>query len=119
MNKQANELSHVVSVGGTAANHPLLQDQEALVGPATGNEFNTIKAGLIPLACWRLEDVRFDFDSSLVRPESKAELKNLANLVKQHPPSSRQKNRSRQARDVRCPFSATRTRPVMMITTSS
>ena len=34
----------------------------------------------MPLACWRLEAARFDFDSSVIRPDAEAELTLLAGL---------------------------------------
>ncbi|MDB5921839.1 MAG: immunoreactive 43 kDa antigen [Betaproteobacteria bacterium] len=103
MNTPHNDLTRLVSDGGTAASHPVLQEQGAFVGPATGSEFNTIKAAIIPLACWRLEDVRFEFDSSIVRPESKTELKNLAKLLDRHPPLS--KAEKSQPPELGCPLS--------------
>ncbi len=83
------ELTHVISEGGIAAKHELIAEAPALVGPATGSEHNTVRAGIIPVACWRVEDLRFEFDSSFVSPGIKAELDNLAKLVKDHPPSSK------------------------------
>ncbi|HSB71538.1 MAG TPA: OmpA family protein [Candidatus Methylomirabilis sp.] len=80
---------HHASDGGVAGKHLLVQDQGALVAPATEGEHNTIKAGIIPIACWRVEDIRFAFDSSVVRPEIEVELKHLAALLKEHPPPSR------------------------------
>lgn len=89
MSKQETELTHLVSDGGIAAKHLPIEDLVALVGPATGSEHNKITAGIIPIACWRLEDIRFEFDSSIVRPEIKTELQSLAQLVKEHPPPSK------------------------------
>ena len=89
MSEQQTEPTHVVSEGGIAAKHPLLQEQGALVGSATGTEFNTIKAGIVPVACWRVEDLRFEFDSSFITPGIKTEFEYLAKLVKEHPPSSK------------------------------
>ncbi|MGZ5150277.1 MAG: OmpA family protein, partial [Burkholderiales bacterium] len=89
MNEQPTGTANVISEGGISAKHPLDQEQTALVGPATGNEFNTFKARIIPVACWRVEDFRFAFDSSVVKPEIKAELKHLAQLLEQHPPPSK------------------------------
>ena len=40
-----------------------------LAAPATGDEFNTIGERLVPKACFKVEDLLFDFDSSFVRPE--------------------------------------------------
>jgi outer membrane protein OmpA-like peptidoglycan-associated protein len=89
MSEQQTELTRAISDGGIAAKHPIVPDVAALVGPATGNQHNKVKAGIIPVACWRLEDVRFEFDSSFVVPEIEPELKILALLVKDHPPTSK------------------------------
>jgi hypothetical protein len=89
MSEQQTELTHAVSEGGIAAKHPVLQELGVSVGPATGSEFNTIKAGIVPVACWRVEDLRFEFDSSFITPAIKTELEHLAKLVKEHPPSSK------------------------------
>ena len=51
-----------------------------LAAPATGDEFNTIGERLVPKACFKVEDLLFDFDSSFVRPEIGAHLPQLAKL---------------------------------------
>jgi hypothetical protein len=89
MNEQRTETAPAISDGGIAAKHPPVDEHVAFVGPATGNEFNTLKAGIIPVACWRVEDFRFAFDSSVVKPEITAELSHLAQLLEQHPPPSK------------------------------
>src|SRR5918992_1673554 len=71
--------------GGTSGDHPVPQTHSFLVGPSTTVELNTIRAAIIPVACWRLDDLRFDFDSSFLRPEAAKELKKLSKLVKDHP----------------------------------
>lgn len=73
--------------GGVAGRHAVAEVPSALVGPATGDEFNTIIAGIIPVACWRVDDIRFAFASSFVTPAVKAELGHLAALIKEHPDS--------------------------------
>src|SRR5262245_45997098 len=93
MSDQKTELIQTISDGGIAAKHVLLQDQHALVGPSTANEHNTIKAGIIPIACWRVENFRFAFDSSLPSPEIAKELKLLQELVKDRPPTSKLEGR--------------------------
>ena len=85
MSDQQTELTSAVTDGGIAAKHALLQEPQALVAPATANEHNTIKAGIIPIACWRVEDFRFAFDSSVVTREIETELKLLAQLVSEPP----------------------------------
>ena len=89
MSEPQTELTQVISDGGIAARHPLLPEVTVLAGPATGREHNTLRAGIIPVACWRLEDVRFEFDSSFVVPGIEVELKSLAKLIKDHPPASK------------------------------
>src|SRR5258708_30808266 len=89
MSKEETELTHIVSEGGVAAKHLPIEDLVALVGPASGSEQNKVIAGIIPVACWRLEDIRFEFDSSIVKPETEEELEHLAQLIKEHPPSSK------------------------------
>src|SRR5690242_6205447 len=55
-----------------------------LVGPSAAAELNRVRMRLIPIACWRVEDVRFGFDSSVVLPEVKAEMQLLAQLIADH-----------------------------------
>src|SRR5262245_55839406 len=71
--------------GGVVGRHVVIDVPPALVGPATADEFNTIVAGIIPVACWRVDDIRFAFGSSFVQPAVKAELGHLAQLIKDHP----------------------------------
>lgn len=78
---------HRVTDGGMAASHGGVEIAPVLVGPATGSEFNTVIVGIIPVACWRVDDLRFEFDSSFVTPAVKAELAQLAALLKAHPES--------------------------------
>ena len=70
--------------GGIVASHPPSPPLELLVGPATSSEFNTARMRLIPVACWRVEKVRFDFDSSFIRPEIATELDHLRILRDKH-----------------------------------
>ncbi|MBI3757314.1 MAG: OmpA family protein, partial [Deltaproteobacteria bacterium] len=87
MSDEQSELVHGVSEGGMAAKHPPSDEYAIVVGPKTGAEFNRIRSWLIPVACWRVDDLRFAFDSSFVQPEIKTELAHLAQLVKEHPES--------------------------------
>jgi outer membrane protein OmpA-like peptidoglycan-associated protein len=41
---------------------------------------NTIRPGLVSVACWRLDDGRFAFDSSFILPAAASDLKRLAAL---------------------------------------
>lgn len=76
-----------ITDGGKAASHGVTELSPVRVGPATGNEFNTVIAGIIPVACWRVDDLRFEFDSSFILPATKAELAQLIVLRKAHPES--------------------------------
>src|ERR1035437_8968639 len=73
--------------GGFAGSHPEADIQPALVAPTLEGALKTVKAFLIPVGCWRIDDVRFDFDSSFVRSPSRKEMILLARLVKEHPGS--------------------------------
>ena len=55
-------------IGGDAASHPEFLFPSVFVGPATSDQFNTIEEWIRPVACWRLDDTRFEFGSSFVKP---------------------------------------------------
>jgi hypothetical protein len=55
-----------------------------LAGPSTGDEFNTIQSAVFPIACFKVENIRFDFDSSVVKPELRNEMPVLAQLLAEH-----------------------------------
>jgi OmpA family len=75
---------HDSSEGGVAGKYPEADDFQILVGSTTANEMNTVHLRLIPIACWRLDDIRFDFDSSFVTPEITTELRMLIRLREAH-----------------------------------
>lgn len=85
------------SPGGVAGEHAAVDSLELRVAPATGSEFNSVHFRLIPIACWRVDDVRFRFDSSFPVLDSgsdasspndlRAEMQALAAMVKAHPGS--------------------------------
>jgi hypothetical protein len=56
-----------------------------LVSPATGPEKNTLRAGLFPVGCWRLDDPCFPFGSSFVVPDARPEFTELGALMREHP----------------------------------
>ena len=58
--------------------HRPVEPLELLVGPSTADQANTVRLRLIPLACWRVDDLRFRFDSSVVLPGIQPEMKRLA-----------------------------------------
>jgi peptidoglycan hydrolase-like protein with peptidoglycan-binding domain len=79
--------SEATADGSTSGQHPEIPTPTHLVGPATADQKNTIRPILAPIACWRLDDIRFDFDSSFVRPDAEPDLKVLGVLIKRHPKS--------------------------------
>jgi hypothetical protein len=81
--QSAGELHHM-SDGGVAGTHLGLPAFPVRVAPTTAKEFNRIAPALVPLACWRIDDVRFQFDSSFVGPEIAAEIQALADLRTRH-----------------------------------
>ncbi|HKV24493.1 MAG TPA: PLAT/LH2 domain-containing protein [Candidatus Acidoferrum sp.] len=74
---------HSGSEGGVIGKHAAPDSFEFLVAPTTSNEFNTARLRLIPIACFRIDDVRFKFDSSFVLPDVKAEMDAFLDLRKQ------------------------------------
>jgi len=73
-----------LSDGGVAALHPG-KTEAPYLAPSTQAEFNTIRSPLVAIACWRADDVRFAFDSSLVAPELALDLHHLTLLRAAHP----------------------------------
>jgi hypothetical protein len=84
MSNDQQGVIHAASEGGISGTHPATDPFQFLVAPSTSNEFNTARLRLIPIACWKIEDIRFAFDSSFVTPEIKTELKELAALRERH-----------------------------------
>src|ERR1019366_2375971 len=71
--------------GGVTGKHPTVDTFEAKVAPTFADELNTIKDQLVVVACWRLDDIRFEFASSFIRPEATDEFAQLASLRAAHP----------------------------------
>jgi hypothetical protein len=57
---------HGASEGGVIGQHPASPSVHYRVGPATGSEANTIQIPPVAILCWKVEDIRFAFDSSFV-----------------------------------------------------
>jgi hypothetical protein len=66
--------------GGVASDHAGRVVLPARVATTTLQQFNTLRPPLFPIACWRMDDLRFDFDSSFVKPEAQLEFSALAVL---------------------------------------
>jgi hypothetical protein len=71
-----------VTEGGTGAAHTPLPPLSVLAGPATGPESNLVRSAIFPIACWRIGDIRFHFDSSFVVAEARGEFQALSRLIK-------------------------------------
>lgn len=72
--------------GGVSGSHGIFPPLPLLVSPASaGRGKNTIRLPLDTVACWKLEDVRFDFGSSFVLPATRREFRELTRLIKKHP----------------------------------
>ncbi len=70
--------------GGVTGTHAARQSLPLYVAPTPAQDFNAFRLMLLPIACWRLEDLRFDFDSSFVRPEAALEMAAFADLRVTH-----------------------------------
>src|SRR5580698_8175067 len=70
--------------GGVAGSHPEAETQPLLVAPTTASDTNLFGLEVIPVACWRVDDLRFAFDSSFVRAELSGEVLRLKSLREQH-----------------------------------
>jgi hypothetical protein len=71
-----------------SAVHPAAQTLPLVLAPTTrGRERNTIREPIQAIACWRLNDARFDLGLSFLRPEAKREIETLRNLLAHHPGS--------------------------------
>ena len=64
--------------------HPLVEQLPVFVAPAVEQEFNTVRASLIPIACWRVDDIDFAFDSSFPDVGIAQKLTDLKQLHDQH-----------------------------------
>jgi hypothetical protein len=75
---------HRATEGSVAGTHSPKEPFQFFVGPSTSSEFNLARLRLIPVACWKVEDVRFAFDSSFVTPEVATEIQQLRALRERH-----------------------------------
>ena len=84
-NEDLKSPGRVSTSGGAAGKLPIREVHSALVGPSLADEFNVIELDFAPEACVRFDDVRFQFDSSFIGAEAKAELKLLGQLHNEDP----------------------------------
>jgi hypothetical protein len=85
MSDESTEIISTGTEGGISSDHEPLQIRSALVAPTTSDEYNTIRVILIPIACWRVDDIRFEFGSSFIKPDMRDEMQELDSLMKAHP----------------------------------
>lgn len=89
MNDPPTSPSGPVTESGLSAEHPPLETTVTSVAPSTtGSEFNTLKMLVDPVACWRVDDLCFEFDSSFPGLRIRAGLQRLTQLLERHPPAS-------------------------------
>ena len=77
MSDDSTKLINISTAGGLTGDYPPKTLPPVLVAPATGDEKNQYKEPLVPIACWRMDDIRFEFDSSFVGPDAAEEFKLL------------------------------------------
>jgi len=70
--------------GGHSGKIDISVEHELYVSPTVGAEFNTYRPALFPVACWHLYDIRFEFDSSFVMPDTQDEMAELKRLCAEH-----------------------------------
>lgn len=75
--------TQIVSEGGIAADHASEPILPAPVAPTSGDH-NTLRLPLVPVACWRANDMRFEFESSIVSPGLATDVDALSVLVERH-----------------------------------
>lgn len=66
--------------GGLALRHPAQRRLPLVLAPTDAERFNTVREPLTPIACWRIDGVRFAFDSSFLGPDAAPEMAMLAAL---------------------------------------
>ncbi|MCB9845170.1 MAG: peptidoglycan-binding protein [Phycisphaeraceae bacterium] len=72
-----------LTVGGVAASVTETVRPYA-VAPTLESKWNTLRERLAPVGCWRASDVRFEFDSSVPRPELRGEMRVLKRRIDAH-----------------------------------
>ena len=70
--------------GAVAGAHPSRDTAAPRVAPTLEGKPNTIQAAVFPIACFKVESLRFDFESSLVMPALRREMPALARLLTEH-----------------------------------
>ena len=73
------------TTGGVSSPHPSDGPLPLYLATTTRNERNVIREELQTVACWRLNDLRFDFGSSFVLPAAQVEFIALRLVCDAHP----------------------------------
>lgn len=71
----------LTSDSGIAALHTPLEEIPIVAAPTDRGKLNTITLPLVPIACWRVEDINFEFASSIPSPTIGLGLKHLAQVM--------------------------------------
>ena len=71
--------------GALTALHPAPDARVAAVGPTIADLHNTLRPRIEPLGCWRMDDPRFDFDSSFIQPSAREDFSAIIALRNRHP----------------------------------
>ncbi len=71
---------NLASEAGVIAEFPTTEDFVFSVAPTNSGKVNTLRKALRPSACWRIDDLRFHFDSSFILPDACREFSLLASL---------------------------------------
>jgi len=71
--------------GGIAAAHAEEDTSPVLLSPTDASDHNTVRMALFPVACWRMDDLRFAFDSSFPNAGAAKEMRELKSLVEAYP----------------------------------
>ena len=80
----SSELQHAATSGAVAADQQEVEPKPVPVAPSTADQFNTLGARMIPKGCFRMEEIRFAFDSSFPGPDVKGDMPDLADLIERH-----------------------------------
>jgi hypothetical protein len=76
----------IPATAGVAAEHPGSSSLPILLAPSTADRGkNTIRMELISVGCWKLEAIRFAFNSTFLLPATKREFDDLSALLRKHP----------------------------------
>jgi hypothetical protein len=87
MSKSQNDLTGA-TINAISGRIPPLDSFPLVVAPTDkDSEHNTIRPAIFPLACFKLEDVTFDFDSSFIMPGLRPAMAALKDLLDEHPNS--------------------------------